>query len=62
MAGALNVKELRELERVILRYAKTERITCPESVYQQDNVIENAYELIDELCRIVGVYEEDSDG
>jgi hypothetical protein len=33
------------------------KISCPESVYQQDYVIENAYEFIEGVCDIVGYYE-----
>ena len=29
-------------------------IQCPETIYQTDRVIENAYEFIEEICNVVG--------
>jgi len=31
-----------------------QRVSCPEAVAQNDNVIENAYELIEKIGSIVG--------
>ena len=33
-------------------------ISCPEVVYQSDRVIENAYELIEKICDLIGYVEE----
>ena len=34
-------------------------ITCAETVYQTDRVIENAYEFIEAICDLVGYHEDD---
>lgn len=39
------------------QFIKAQRISCPESVYQSDRVILNAYEFIEGVCEIVGYYE-----
>lgn len=41
-------------------FVKEQRISCPETIYQTDRVIENAYEFIEKLCDIVG-YDVDAD-
>lgn len=38
------------------RFVAEQQISCPEAVYQTDRVIENAYELIESICDIVGYY------
>jgi hypothetical protein len=38
-------------------FVGAQEITCPESVYQSDRVIENAYELIEDICNIVGYWD-----
>lgn len=53
----LSVKELRQLEKIITKFVDDYRISCPEVVWDSDNVIENAYELISKLSEIVGFYE-----
>ena len=40
-------------------FMRSQRITCEETIYQSDRVIENAYDFIAELCDIVGYPEED---
>jgi hypothetical protein len=45
-------------EEFILKHG----ITCPESVYQQDDVILNALEFIDGICEIIGYAKEKSGG
>lgn len=35
-------------------FIKENEITCPETISQTDRVIENAYEFIDEICKILG--------
>ena len=42
-------------------YVDNQRIGCPESIYQCDRVIENAYEFFAGMCEIVG-YHVDPDG
>jgi hypothetical protein len=43
-----------ELHRVCLEFITKQKITCPETIFQSDRVIENAYEFIQEICDIVG--------
>lgn len=38
-------------------FVTKEEISCAESVYQMDNVIQNAYEFIEGVCDIVGYHE-----
>jgi hypothetical protein len=47
----------RKLISVCEKFIEDNRITSPETVYQKDRVIENAYGLIQDICEIVG-YEE----
>lgn len=41
------------------KYIKEQNITCPETIYQVDSVIENAYYFIDEIVKVVGYAKED---
>ena len=43
-----------ELFRLCQKFIEAQRIHCPETVYQSDRVIENAYEFIEDICDIVG--------
>lgn len=49
-----NLKHLLELNEVCDKFIKERNITCPECIYQTDDVIVNAYEFIKEICDIVG--------
>ena len=40
------------------KFVADNRISCPESVYQCDHVIEHGYEFISEVCKIVGFHED----
>ena len=57
---SLTEKELTELHRICLDFIEKKKITCPETIYQTDRVIEGAYEFIQDICDIVGytTYEE----
>ena len=39
------------------KFVVDQEITCAESVHQSDRVIENAYQLIEEICDLVGYYD-----
>lgn len=39
---------------VAQRFIQQQNIFCPETIYQSDRVIENAYEFIEQVCNIVG--------
>jgi hypothetical protein len=45
------------LFELCFKFIQEQEISCSEAVYQSDRVIENAYELIDGICKIVGYYE-----
>lgn len=45
------------LWEVCKKFVKTQNITGSENVYQSDRVIENAYQFIDDICKIVGFEE-----
>lgn len=38
-------------------YIDEQRISCRETIYQCDRVIQSAYEFIQKVCDIVGYYE-----
>lgn len=42
-------------------FIRNNRITCNETIYQTDSVIQNSYELVKKMCEIVGYYQEDTD-
>jgi hypothetical protein len=50
--------EAYELLKLCEEFIKEQRITCAETVYQTDRVIENAYEFIEQICEIVGYADE----
>jgi hypothetical protein len=49
-----SLAELQALWLLVRRFVEEQRITCPESVSQQDNVIVEAYGFIKDACDIVG--------
>lgn len=56
---ALTEKEINELHALCLKFINDQEITCPETIFQSDHVIENAYEFIHKICDIVGYAEYD---
>lgn len=48
-----------ELLNLCMRFIEDNKISCPETIYQSDRVIENAYEFIHEICELVGYSELD---
>jgi hypothetical protein len=53
-----SVKEMAKLWQTCIDFIKEQTINCPETIYQTDWVIENAYGLIEDICDIVG-YQDD---
>lgn len=47
------------LHAVCQDFINKNKIDCEEVIYQTDWVIENAYKLIEDICEIVGYYEEE---
>ena len=45
-----------KLREIVEKFVKKQKISCPETIYQSDRVIENAYEFIKELCNEVGYH------
>ena len=43
-----------ELFKLCQQFIIDQNIHCAETVYQSDRVIENAYQLIEKICNIVG--------
>jgi len=42
-------------------FIATRQISCPETIYQTDHVIENACTFIEDICNIVGYMECDNE-
>jgi len=42
-------------------FVKDQKVSCSECVWQSDRVIENAYELIDKMCKLVGFFKDPDD-
>lgn len=40
--------------KIVEDFIKKQEITCAETIWQTDWVIENAYKLIEDLCETVG--------
>lgn len=49
------------IETIVENFIKQNKIYCPESIYQSDRVIQNAYEFIEQLCDIVGYYDDEDE-
>lgn len=62
-AGIEEFRNMAKLRAIVMNFVDKQDITCVETIYQTDRVIENAYEFIQELVDIVGYkeYEDDRD-
>lgn len=49
-----------KISREVEEFIDVNDIYCHETIYQSDNVIQNAYEFIERLCDIVG-YKKDEE-
>lgn len=56
-----NGNDMLRLWKFCEQFIKKQDIHCPETVYQTDRVITNAYEFIEGVCNIVGYYDGDHD-
>jgi hypothetical protein len=54
-----NMTKQKKLVLLCNKFIKDNKITCAESVYQTDRVIENAYEFIKQICEIAGYHKYD---
>jgi hypothetical protein len=50
-----------ELKRLVSEFIEQHKITCGETIFQSDPVIEDSLELIYSLCEVVGYCEADED-
>jgi hypothetical protein len=48
------VEKMMKLWLTCREFVDEQKIICAETVAQMDNVIENAYDFIEEVCEIVG--------
>lgn len=53
------VAEALALRAIVKKFIEYNKIRCAESVYQTDCIAENSLDFIEELCEVVGYYEED---
>jgi hypothetical protein len=58
--SSLQPSELLSLWQTVVQWRDSYRVTCPESVYQRDDVNESLSELADKLLSIVGYPEEET--
>lgn len=42
-------------------FIKDNKITCAESIYQSNSIEANALDLIEQICDVIGYYEEDEE-
>lgn len=57
-------RELRKEEKLLAlceQFVQDNKISCEDAVYQSDRVMENATDLVADICRIVGYWEWDED-
>lgn len=52
------LEKARKLMNHCEQFITAQHISCAETVYQSDRVIENAYEFIEGVCDIVGYYDD----
>lgn len=53
--------QLKKLWAAVTAFVDRHDISCGEVVYQSDRVIENAYELVNELAQVVGYAQVEED-
>lgn len=44
---------------VVKDFIQKEKITCAEKIFQSDNLYSLCPELVEQLCEIIGYYDED---
>jgi hypothetical protein len=54
MKSKISRKNLDKIYDIIVQFRDEHYITCEETIYQSDEVIENAYDFICDLMNIVG--------
>jgi glutaminase len=61
LEGDTEMEKSEQVLRIVQDFIRKQEISCSESVYQSDRVIENAYKLIEDLCNVVGYYDYDTE-
>ena len=56
-----SAEQMAALWHVCSRFVEAQEISCEETIYQTDWVIENAYELVQQICDVVGYLENDDE-
>lgn len=56
-----SVKDMAKLWNICIKFIEEQEIGAPETIYQTDWVIENAYEFIEEVCKVVGYLDGDDE-
>lgn len=59
--GIDEFRNLAKMKAIIQNFVEKHDISCAEVIYQFDDVIENAYEFIQELVELVGYKETEDD-
>ncbi len=54
-------REIDPLYRHVRQFVTTQKISCAETIYQTDRVIENAYEFIEGCCKITGYHKHEDE-
>lgn len=56
-----NNEKMKKIVDMVENFILDNKIRCSESIWQRDNIIENAYDFIENLCDIVGYYKDDEE-
>lgn len=46
-----------KVHEIVQAFIVKHRISCPDSIGQVDRIITDAYDLIEDLCNVVGYYQ-----
>lgn len=49
----------KQVYEICEKFIKDNHISCAETIYQTDWVIENAYNFIEDVCNVVGYYSDE---
>jgi hypothetical protein len=57
----LNAASPETVRQICINFIEKNQIGSPETIYQSDTVIQNAYDFIKQVCDAVGYYEFDDE-
>lgn len=52
----LTVSEVNKLVKVCKQFITEQKISCAETIYTCDRVIDSAYEFIEKVCDVIGYH------